>query len=548
MWSARLILLFLCVALSNCTESVHRRNLSPQDPAAQGSPLEKLALQYFPGALATVPSKRIFRLTRHQLDRTVRATLKQADLPLAADYFPRDPLETNYEYATHIGINAANFPSLTAWIDQLVVAVLARPASVIDCGAQGNALTCVQAQAESFVRKAFRGDATETQVAGFLKFFSDSLAEVGLNRAVGDLVRVVLNSPQFLFRYEFATHDHRLTPAQWLQSLSYTLADAPPETFGFDSSQAARLLESSGTLGVAPITQTILESAESREKLLRFFVSWLEIKEPDGFQISKADFPEFTSEVEEAVVKETNTFLKHQLSRAAPSLRDLTQSTQSFVSDSIAFIYASSSSRDGDVPIGLDPTQRLGIFSQSAVIASHSGPTTTRLVKRGVFFVRKVMCLPLAEPQDANLTLPTDSGTSQRQKVHAATNQPQCLGCHSVINPMGFFLENYNVFGKWQDRDNGVPVDVSISTNILESGPLNTSTTVDALKAFTSSTRFEQCFVRQLFRYYMGRTENSGDHPTLRKMFLQFSSGDQNILSLLSTLAASDRLSHRTEN
>ena len=45
--------------------------------------------------------------------------------------------------------------------------------------------------------------------------------------------------------------------------------------------------------------------------------------------------------------------------------------------------------------VDLDPAQRLGIFTQPAVIASHSGPTTTRLVKRGVFFTRKVMCMPL---------------------------------------------------------------------------------------------------------------------------------------------------------
>jgi hypothetical protein len=48
--------------------------------------------------------------------------------------------------------------------------------------------------------------------------------------------------------------------------------------------------------------------------------------------------------------------------------------------------------------LGPAPTQRLGIFNLPGVIASHSGPTTTRPVKRGAFLTRKVMCLPVGLP------------------------------------------------------------------------------------------------------------------------------------------------------
>ena len=153
----------------------------------------------------------------------------------------------------------------------------------------------------------------------------------------------------------------------------------------------------------------VLESPEARAKLMRFFIAWLEVKQPDEFTISSSVFPEFTAAVAAAVVKETRQFLERQLGSAAPKMKDLTESTQGFVSSATAFLYG----KDGNdvnaasFPVELDPAQRLGIFTQPAVIASHSGPTTTRLVKRGVFFMRKVMCMPLgAPPPGIDTTVP----------------------------------------------------------------------------------------------------------------------------------------------
>jgi len=199
--------------------------------------------------------------------------------------------------------------------------------------------------------------------------------------------------------------------------------------------------------------------------------------------------------------------------------------------------------------VDLDPAQRLGVFTQPGVIASHSGPTTTRLVKRGVFFTRKVMCLPLgAPPEDVDTTVPTTPGATERQRIESVTNQPRCLGCHSFINPFGFMQENYDAIGRWRTTDEGQPIDANISVNFLDEGPFTASSPVEALRGFTSSLRFQQCFARQLFRFYMGRDEAQGDDPLLRQMFFGFANGDQqDIVAALRTLAGSPTLSQRSE-
>jgi hypothetical protein len=77
---------------------------------------------------------------------------------------------------------------------------------------------------------------------------------------------------------------------------------------------------------------------------------------------------------------------------------------------------------------------------------------------------------------------------------------------------------------------------------------LTTSTPVDALKGFTGSMRFKQCFVRQLFRFYMGRDELPADDPVLRQMFFGFATNDaQDVVQLLRVLATSSGFSQRTE-
>jgi hypothetical protein len=358
---------------------------------------------------------------------------------------------------------------------------------------------------------------------------------------------VVLTSPHYVFREEVLT-DSTLTllPAQRLQNITYSLADLPPEGLGFSSASAASLVGSTGAL--QDTVRQVLATPEARDKLMRFFIAWLEVKDVDTFDVAPGAFPEFTPEVAQAALDETHAFLSEQLSKAAPSLKDVTQSTSSFVSDALSFIYGASS--QGGAAVDLDPSQRLGMFTQPAFIASHSGPETTRLVKRGVFFTRKVMCLPLAEPPaEVDTTLPEIAGATERERVESVTEPASCQGCHSVINPFGFMLENYDVIGRWRDEDeNGLPINSAIEVDFLDEGPLATTSPVQALEGVTNSLAFQQCFTRQLFRFYMGRPEVASDDPILRELFFNFAHGDrQDIVAMLGTLAGSTAFSQRSE-
>lgn len=514
--------------------------LRATDPA-----LFEVALRYFPGQSAAPGTARLFRLTREQLDSTTESLLPGAAPATALSSLPRDPLQTNYEYAENLGFSAANFTPLTQWVEGIAAHVRQKPESVADCSAENNAVACLERAARAFVTRAFRGVVSDAQLARFASFYSASVAEVGLAQASADLVSVVLTSPGYLFRDEVRTDaGGRMLPAQLLQNLSYTLSDAPPAAVGLKPPEPGGQALSQAQLEQA--IELVLQTPQARAKLLRFFSSWLEVKEPQDFDISSEVFPEFTPQVAEAVVADTRQFLERQLGVAAPALRDVTEATGLLVSQPSAFLYGDTATA-GD--IALDPSQRLGIFSLPGVIASHSGPTSTRLVKRGVFFTRKVMCLPLGvPPEDVDTSVPEGAGETERERIENVTKPARCAGCHAFINPFGFMQESYDTLGRYRSEDEGKPIDASISVQFLDEGPLHAGGSVDALRGFTRSLRFQQCFTRQLFRFYSGRDETAGDDPLLRQLFFEFAHEDsQDILGMLRSLGSASAFHARKE-
>jgi hypothetical protein len=522
----------------------------PGDPGrmTENPSLFAIASQYFPGTSAAAPAKRMYRLTRSQLDVTSKTLLPAEYMTTAVATLPRDPLQTNYEYSDNLSFNDANFTPYTNWVSQMVTGVQAAPQGIIDCSASGNSPACLADQAKKFVTRAFRGAVSDAQLTSYANLFTTSVTQVGLPAAVADLVDVTLTAPNYVYRDEVLTDGGGvLLPAELLQNVTYTLADAPPETVGLSSLTPANYVQTPDAL--QNTIDKVLASDEARSKLLRFFLAWLEVKEPDEFTIAASTFPEFTPQVAAAVVDETKAFLDRQLATASPRMKDLTEVNKTLVSQAEAFLYNDTGSAPAPGMVDLDPTKRLGIFTQPAVLASHSGPTTTRLVKRGVFFTRKVMCMAMGNPPpDVNTTIPPTAGATERQRIESVTMPARCQGCHGVINPFGFMQENFDAIGRWRTLDEGTPIDASISVSFLDEGKLTTSSPVDALRGFTRSYRFQQCFARQLFRFYTGRDETPGDDPLLRQMFFDFANNDkQEIIAMLHTLASAPTFARRSE-
>lgn len=473
--------------------------------------LYEWARKYFPADVDGLPAKRIFRLTRQQLETEVKQLLPKVKVSSVATYVPKDPLQTNYEFAESLSLGPSNLKSLATWYGGMLAEIRSNPQSVIVCSSPNYTEACLSQNAQVLIQKFFRGDQRNNLSQKIIQFYLKSVASVGFGAATADLVEVLLNSPQFLYRAETEVDSNgRLKDSQLLSSLSFTLSDSSPQALGLDPKQVEKLTKD--RKGISELVFQVLSTQQSREKLVRFFKAWLEVKDPNEFRISTAKFPEFNSEFSQRVTAEVDQFLRQKLYQSSASLKDITP-----------------------------------LLTLPAVIASHSGPDSTRLIKRGVFWVRKLMCMELAPPPpniDTNIP-PLKSGT-ERQRVLNATSSKTCQSCHKVINPFGFALEKYDTLGRVRDMENGQKIDTSITIDFLDEGPFQAKNTDEALKILTDSAMFKQCFVRQLFRFYTGRNEEESDHPLLRALFYEFLLDDQlDVIHLVQSLGNSNRLIYR---
>jgi hypothetical protein len=89
----------------------------------------------------------------------------------------------------------------------------------------------------------------------------------------------------------------------------------------------------------------------------------------------------------------------------------------------------------------------------------------TSPVIRGRWILTRIVGSPPPSPP-SNVPPLKDNGSAgkvltmrERMAAHRAV-QP-CAGCHSLMDPVGFSLENYNAVAGWQTTEEYVPIDAS---------------------------------------------------------------------------------------
>ena len=114
---------------------------------------------------------------------------------------------------------------------------------------------------------------------------------------------------------------------------------------------------------------------------------------------------------------------------------------------------------------------------------------------------------PLKENADGSKPRPV------RERLEEHRANPSCAACHSIMDPIGFALENFDGTGAWRIHDSGFDVDAR--------GQLVDGTRVDSpvslRQALVShSDAFIRTFTGKLLTYALGRGVEYYDQPTIR--------------------------------
>ncbi|MDQ3010799.1 MAG: DUF1592 domain-containing protein [Acidobacteriota bacterium] len=97
---------------------------------------------------------------------------------------------------------------------------------------------------------------------------------------------------------------------------------------------------------------------------------------------------------------------------------------------------------------------RGGLLTQASVLKVTANGTTTSPVVRGAWMMERILGKPVPPPPAGVSAVELDvrGATTMRQQLEKHRNDKSCNVCHAKIDPAGFALENFDVFGGWRGQ------------------------------------------------------------------------------------------------
>ncbi len=199
--------------------------------------------------------------------------------------------------------------------------------------------------------------------------------------------------------------------------------------------------------------------------------------------------------------------------------------------------------------------ERHGILTHPAFLASHSNPTNSGMVKRGVFTIEQLLCNELpAAPAEVNAAEEEPPGfdptkLTNRQKFEALhSQQTACFFCHQTIDNVGGAYENFSNLGyfsteetfQYEGSEYRVDVDSSGELNGIGNLDINYADGVEFAKKLTSTNHFKTCMNQRLQEYIVGENKTKDNKCFFEKVDKSLSKSTQpNLKNMLLNLVNS---------
>ena len=104
-----------------------------------------------------------------------------------------------------------------------------------------------------------------------------------------------------------------------------------------------------------------------------------------------------------------------------------------------------------------------------------------------------------------------------RERIEQHRSKPTCMGCHGVMDPLGFALENFDTIGQYHTHDAEAQALIDTSGVLPDGTPIKGPD--DLRRALVARPdQFVQAFTENLFTYALGRSIDYRDMPTVRKI------------------------------
>jgi hypothetical protein len=131
-----------------------------------------------------------------------------------------------------------------------------------------------------------------------------------------------------------------------------------------------------------------------------------------------------------------------------------------------------------------------------------------------------------------------------RQRLGMHVSESFCMGCHTVIDGIGFGFEEFDGMGVYRTSENGLPVDTSGTLQRTDvDGPF--VGVAQLAEKLASSQAVPGCYVKQVYRFAMGNEESPAAQDALTAMGAGFTV-DSRVTDPLEALVADPAFVLRT--
>jgi mono/diheme cytochrome c family protein len=391
---------------------------------------------------------------------------------------------------------------------------ICKPASPAEEGA------CARKIVTNLAERAFRRPVTDADLRPLMAFYDRGRALGSFDVGVREAVSAILASPHFLYRAEAASDRVReLTDLELASRLSFFIWSSVPDEELLTLAKT-NALSKPGVLEAQ--VKRMLRDPRATSLTTGFAFQWLNVAKMDTISPAQALFS-YASGVHDPrplFRKELELYLDSIL-RSDRSVVDLLTADHTFLNEQLALLYGMETIKGGGFrEVTLKDARRRGLLGKGAVLMLTANPDRTAPVLRGAWILERILGTPPNNPppgvpdlKDTVVAKPT----TVRGLVELHRQNPACASCHSVMDPLGFALENFDTVGKFRAVD--PQSRLSIDTAAVMPDGTKLGGPEDLVKVLAArDAQFVQTITEKLMTYAVGRHVDHQDMPTVRRI------------------------------
>jgi hypothetical protein len=417
---------------------------------------------------------------------------------------------------------------------------------------------CARSIVTTIARRAYRRPATAQDVQALMTFYAEGRKQATFDEGIELAIRRVLASPQFLVRAERepatvpSGKPYRITDLELASRLSFFLWSSIPDDELIATAAQGRL---STPAVLEKQVRRMLADHRSDALISNFGAQLLYLRNLPATSPDGVFYPDWDDELRQSYKREMELFFD-SIVREDRSLVDLLTADYTFVNERLARQYGIPNvygSHFRRVTLGPDLDNRRGLLGKGSFLSiTWTQNFRSSPVKRGVWVLENILGTPPPEPPPNVPALEEsnkDAGkilTLREQMTVHRKNQP-CAGCHKIMDPIGFSLDNFDADGKWRTKqggDGGVVIDAAVTLfdGQQANGPAGLR---NALLRY--SPQFVRMMTEKMMTYALGRGVEDVDMPALRAIVRDAAKDDNRFSAILLGVVKSPQFQMRAK-